>query len=252
MSTQTLSLEKTLDLRKQKVLDLKKSAGIEGQFAKVKLVLDYSGSMANLYRDGDVQQLVERLLPIGMAFDDDGEVDVYLFHDGVIKIKETMNVKNINGFIDRAINGKKMGFTNYAPAINAVVKDSVAVTGTTEEKVKTGLFSSKKVVRNVYGKEDLPTYCIFITDGANDDKPETETTMIDVSYAPVFFQFVGIGSASFPFLEKLDDLKGRHIDNANFFTVPSLRSKSDDDLYKLLLTEFPSYIKEARSKGLIN
>lgn len=250
--TPTLSLEKELTLRKEKVLDLKKKSGIEGQFAQVKLVLDYSGSMSTLYRRGDVQALVERLLPIGMAFDADGEVDVYLFHQGVMKINETMNMSNIQGFIDRAIKGKDMGSTNYSPVMKAVVKDSTKVIGTTERKIKTGFLASKKVTMNVYEKEQYPTYCIFITDGANDDKPETEAALVDASYAPVFFQFVGIGGAEFPFLEKLDDLKDRFIDNANFFSVRDLATKSDDDLYKLLLTEFPSYIKEAKSRGLIN
>jgi len=46
-------------------------------------------------------------------------------------------------------------------------------------------------------------------------------------------------------------LQGRNIDNANFFKVQDLASKTDDDLYNLLLTEFPSFVKEARSKNLI-
>lgn len=40
-------------------------------------------------------------------------------------------------------------------------------------------------------------------------------------------------------------------DNANFFKTPDLSKVSDEELYKLLLTEFPSFIKEARNKDMI-
>jgi hypothetical protein len=46
-------------------------------------------------------------------------------------------------------------------------------------------------------------------------------------------------------------MNGRFIDNANFFKIENLNTKSDDELYSLLLTEYPQYIVEARSKGLI-
>lgn len=98
---------------------------------------------------------------------------------------------------------------------------------------------------------DLPTYVIFITDGDNGDHAEAERAVREASAAPIFFQFVGIGRESFPFLSKMDTMSGRVIDNANFFSVSNLGQKSDDELYKLLLTEFPSYVKEARTKGLI-
>ena len=35
--------------------------------------------MSGLYRQGKVQALVERLLALALRFDDDGEVDVFLF-----------------------------------------------------------------------------------------------------------------------------------------------------------------------------
>lgn len=238
MSTTTLDLSKELDLRKQKVLDLRKDLGLNNQKAQVVLALDFSGSMSELYRKGYVQKLVERLLPIGMAFDDNQEVDFYLFTDDSKKLPENLTAANIEGYIDQKVRGKySMGGTNYAPVIKAITKE----------------FAKKKGLLGLGGYQtmDYPVYVIFITDGDNSDKAETEKAIIEASNTGIFFQFVGIGSDRFPFLEKLDTMPGRNVDNANFFAVEDLHSKSDDDLYKLLLTEFPGYVHQARAKELI-
>lgn len=236
--TQTLDLTKQLDLRKEKILNLKKSIGLENQKAQVVLALDYSGSMDELYRSGKVQELVERLLPIGMAFDDNQEVDFYIFQNNCTKLPENLTVQNIPGYINSKVYRKyDMGGTEYAPVLTKILKD----------------FSKKGGLLGMgdYKKLEYPVYVIFITDGDNSDKPKSEDVIREASKTGIFFQFVGIGKANFPFLEKLDNLQGRNIDNANFFSVNDLSAKSDDDLYKLLLTEFPSYVKEARDKGLI-
>ena len=39
--------------------------------------------------------------------------------------------------------------------------------------------------------------------------------------------------------------------NANFFHVNDVASISDDELYNHLLDEFPSWLKEARSKDIL-
>lgn len=239
MSTQTLDLQKTLDLRKQKVLDLRKDLGLNHQKAQVVLALDYSGSMGSLYTKGKVQELVERILPIGMAFDDNGEVDFYLFHDGSIKLPETLTVNNIPGYINSKVIGKyDMGGTDYAPVINQIVKDFG-----NKKKGLLGLGATEPL--------DYPVYVIFITDGDTSNKSGVEKAVKDASNHGIFFQFVGIGSAGFDFLQKLDTMPGRFIDNANFFEVNDLDKKSDDELYKLLLTEFPAWIHGSRAKGLI-
>ena len=41
--------------------------------------MDYSGSMSTLYRDGIVQELVERLFPLALEFDDN---EIFLREDG--------------------------------------------------------------------------------------------------------------------------------------------------------------------------
>ena len=47
--------------------------------AKVVLVMDYSGSMEELYLNGSVQRVITRLLPIALKFDDDKKLESWLF-----------------------------------------------------------------------------------------------------------------------------------------------------------------------------
>lgn len=57
--------------------------------------------------------------------------------------------------------------------------------------------------------------------------------------------------SDFSFLEKLDDLSGRYIDNADFFSVEDPQHVSDHELYDLLMQEYPSWVRAASTKGLI-
>ena len=65
---------------------MKKTAGIvlekkklTGVVARVGLVLDISGSMRNLYKNGTVQKVVERILAVASQFDDDGMLDIWVY-----------------------------------------------------------------------------------------------------------------------------------------------------------------------------
>ncbi len=132
-----------------------------------------------------------------------------------------------------------MSATSYAPVLKALFDDFTSG----------GSFLG-------FGKKrkqtlDLPVYNIFITDGNCDDKSNTEEVIRDMSKYGIFNQFVGIGYEQFMFLDKLDNLSGREIDNANFFKVQNIGMETDASLYDKLLTEFPSWIQLARAKGMI-
>ena len=75
--------------------------------------------------------------------------------------------------------------------------------------------------------------------------------MKEASYLPIFWQFVGVGGKNYGILENLDAMTGRFVDNAGFFALDDFRRVSNDELYDRLLAEFPSWLKEARVKGMI-
>lgn len=171
--------------------------------------------------------MCEQLLALGVKFDDDGEVDVFLFgnHDYEVgKLSES----NSYGFVEQEITSKYPleGKTNYAGVIKRI---------------------SEKYTRE-YGK---PAYVLFIADGNNHDESEAKQAIIDASSMPIFWQFVGVGNKStFEFLEKLDDIPHRQLDNADFFALNDLDQISDEELYKRMLTEFPSWLEEAKRQKL--
>lgn len=222
VSTDTIAdndVIKKINLNKEEVnkICLKKKPLISLK-AKVKLVLDYSGSMSWFYDDGTIQEVVEKIVPLALQFDDDGELEVYLFSDDVKQIKNC-NINNVNGYVEKYANWE-YGGTEYSPVI-------------------------KKISKNC--KNDLPEYIIFITDGDNSDKLDTTIAIKEVSKKPIFFQFIGVGNSKFKYLEQLDDMRGRYVDNADFFKV----SEMSDITYDKLLTEFPTWLENEKVKDML-
>lgn len=212
--------------------------------ARVVLVLDVSGSMEGLYSSGKVNELVKRVLPIGLGFDDDGEIDVYAFGT---------NAKSIGGY----------GLSNYRQCVSDVLAKT-SWSGTRYE-------SALKLIDDKYGNSTQPVYVIFVTDGDTENKEGAAELVRKMSSKPCFLQFVGLGEdvrpqtkkktgffaslsrslSSFTFLEKLDDLPGRVVDNANFFAIKDPTSLSDAEFYDLLMAEYPEWLKAAKAKGIL-
>lgn len=234
-----------LDLRKQIVLDLKKEKGLEGQIATVAAVYDRSGSLDWAYRDGTMQRLTERVLPVGLGFDDNETVDLFIFHNNAWRSKVDIQRNTINAVIPE-ITRHSSGGTSYAPAIKLILDEYIGAAVNTGG----GLFS-KGTSQRPNKKLPYPVFVLYFTDGANDDKVETESLIREASKYGIYFQFIGIGNADMPFLEKLDDLSGRELDNAGFFRAKDIDRMSDNELYGAMMTEFPVFVQQARGKSMI-
>lgn len=252
-------LEKKMEQKAPKLLDLSKKAkislekvGLQDHNAKVALCLDISGSMSKMYRSGKIQEFVERILALGTRFDDDGSIDVFLFGKNAYDAGE-ITIDNFNGSVDRLIKQHPLeGNTYYGKAMKSIRKHYFGHGGKQDKP-----FSQK-----------YPVYVMFVTDGAPFDKSDATSHIQHSSYEPIFWQFMAIGKSNksakkkggffssliqsdFSFLEQLDNLTGRYLDNANFFSVEDPLEVSDTELYDLLMTEYPGWVKAASQKGLI-
>lgn len=221
----------TLNLRKETLGICLEKKNINNLTARVGLVLDQTGSMKGLYKNGTAQEVVDRLLPMGLKFDDNGELDMWIFAQRFKRL-DSVTEADFYQYVDREILGNPKNqlweATYYAPVMRDVL--------------------------NKYVKEepsDIPTIIYFITDGENFDHPATEALVREASKYNIFWQFVGIGREKFTFLKKLDDMGGRHIDNADFFQLNDIRTISDGELYERLLQEYPSWERQARQMGMI-
>lgn len=257
-SSTKISLEKRVEREAPQLVNLVKHAsvsldkvGLANHRARVCLCLDISGSMGALYRQGLVQTFAERILALACQFDDDGQIDVFLFGQRVHQ-PAPMGLANLNGYIAQVIARHPLeGDTRYGSAMEAI---------------RAFYFpDAAGGARNEPHKAALPVYVMFVTDGSTSDKALTEKQLRWSSREPIFWQFMGIGKgrksksklmaafldSDFPVLEKLDELPGRLIDNAGYFSVSSPAEHPDNALYDLLMTEYPEWLKLASRHGLL-
>jgi len=239
-----------VDLKKKAAVSLQKK-GLSGQRAKVALVIDISASMDNLFSSGTVQKTCERLLGLAMNFDDNQAADIFLFGERSHSVGE-LTENNFSDFVQKQILRKYSleGYTRYAGVMKDVIDFYYPGQAPQNKPSLFGLFRSKKEEKEVSPAEE-PVYVLFLTDGDNGDHAASEEVIREASKLGIFWQFVGIGRTSFNFLRNLDEMPGRHIDNANFFALDDLNRITDEELYDRMLTEFPSWIKEAKSKGVL-
>jgi hypothetical protein len=246
-----------LSLTKKAAVSLEKK-GLGEHTARVAICLDISGSMQGLYRSGKIQALAERVLALGLRFDDDGEVDVFLFGRRG-HAAGSLNLGNHGGFTDAMLRRHPLeGATSYGAAMK-LVREHYFGTGKRRKSSHPG---------------DVPVYVMFITDGNATDPDVAREQVVSSSYEPLFWQFMAIGSSSkavdaapsgrrgfgsrmaswatgdFAFLEELDDMGGRYLDNADFFAVQDPANVSDEQLFDLLMGEYPDWLSQARRKGL--
>jgi len=220
--------------------------------AKVALCLDISGSMYDLYDSGKIQQCAERILALGCRFDDDGAIEIFLFGQRAHHAGE-MTLENFGSCITQLRQRYRFeGATNYGEAIAAIQnfyfpRPQAPQPGFLQRLV--GGQPNAPAPEPIAAQE--PVYVMFVTDGAATDAAKAQTELTLASYAPIFWQFMAIGSGEFPFLERLDELPGRFIDNANFFAVRDPLETPDHQLYDLLMTEYPQWLQEAQTKGLL-
>lgn len=234
-----LSLAKAADA----VID---KSRLNGQTAKVAVMLDFSGSMSQQYRSGAMQRLTEKVLALGTQFDDDGAIDFFVFDNNSEHLGE-VSITDFEGSVARLTRGRSMGRTYYEKAI-LKVRDQFGFGNAAP--AKRSLFGFKKATSDAL-PADQPVYVLFLTDGKPDDPELAAKAVAGVSHLPIFWKFISIGPSKIKFLQDLDDMSGRFMDNADYKHVSDVDALSDVDLFDALLEEFPEWILEARSKGLI-
>ena len=236
-----VSLEKKISESAPKLISLVKplkvaleKKNLQETVAKVALVMDISGSMYSTYQNGTVQEIVNKIVPLAVQFDDDGELDFW-YYGSICRRMDSVNLRN------------------YERAVPADWSDLM-------EDLKCGN-NEPAVMREViaeYENSKLPAYVVFISDGGVSYEDKIKDLLIKSSKMPIFWQFVGLGGAGFfgrflgtyGIFEKLSTLSGRYVDNANFFALDDFRKVDNAELYSRLLNEFPNWLKEAKAKRI--
>lgn len=233
-----VSLEKKVAEAAPQLVSLAKKAQVSLEKAKltetrarVGLVLDASGSMNGQYSRGHVQEVVNRLLPLAVHFDDDGALDCWAFASKPMRLTP-VTLSNFNDFITTDHGGWRAwdlgSRVNNEPKVMRQVIDFYKQSG-----------------------DRTPVYILFISDGGVSQNREIIKLMSEAAKLPIFWQFVGLGGHGYGVLEKLDDMEGRVVDNCNFFALDRLDEIAEEKLYDLLMEEFPDWLRAARSAGIL-
>lgn len=234
----TISLEKKLAASAPHLLSLAKKAQLSLEKnnlthvkARVALVLDVSGSMNGQYSKGRVQEVINRLVPLAVHFDDDGELDCWGFGAKACKLT-SISLANHEDYV----NTEDGGWRNW--------------------NVGQRINDEPKVIRQVIDHykqsgDQTPVYVMFLSDGGIHESRAITKLIVEAAKLPVFWQFVGLAGSSYGILEKLDSMPGRLVDNCGFFALDDLHDISEEQLYDRLMGEFPSWLKDARAAGII-
>ncbi|HDS0956963.1 TPA: VWA domain-containing protein [Pseudomonas putida] len=235
----TFSLEKKVAAQAPALISLAKKAQISLEKnnlttvkAKLAFVLDVSGSMNPQYSRGRVQEAVNRLMPLAVAFDDDAELDVFAFGAKPVQLSPA-TLSNYSDYVITEQGGWKKW--EVGQRINDEPK-------------------AMRLVMDFYNRSGgaEPVYIIFLSDGGVHKNREITELMIEASGRPFFWQFVGLGGQGYGILEKLDDMPGRVVDNCSFFAMDDLHDLTEDALYDKLMKDFPAWLKESKAKGIIS
>lgn len=219
----------SIDLRKKIVQITLEKKNLTGVTARVGIVLDITGSMRNLYANGTVQEVVERILAVACKFDDNHSLDVWVYDTEFSRLPPVTEQELGSYVFTHIMNNNtihKFGRNNEPPVMEDIINKY------TEEE-----------------PDSTPVFIIFINDGGV-VKP-TKKVITAASVQPIFWQFVGIGNSDFEVLMQLDTMKGRLVDNANFIHLDRIEQVTDEELYDQLLNEFPLWLKAAKEKRLI-
>ncbi len=241
-----------LAFAKQARVSLEKNH-LSTQQARVAICLAISTAMAKLYSNGRIQQLSEKILALACQWQETVTVEVFLCNDKAHHLP-ALHLHNFDGFCQL--------LPNHAPLDKPICYGKVM-----------------KMLRNFYFPTEInphkplitqahsPVYVVFITDSNTDDSEETRRQLKGSSYEPIFWQFMVIGkttksiknksfisksfASDFSFLESLDNLAARYLNNIDFFSVEDPEELSDAELYDALTVAYSLWLKSAREKQML-
>jgi hypothetical protein len=218
---------------------------------RVGVALDVSGSAQPLYKNGTMQATIDRLVPVAMRFDDNGEMDVWSFDNNHNQL-DSVGKMDYEDYIKREILANndisKWGSTRYAGVMEAMVGFYFGAQGRPAPATRGGFFgslfggkASPAPVAKASTAPLQPAMVLFITDGANDDRAAAEKVLRNSQSQSLYWQLVGVGNPrEFGFLKEMAD----ELPNAGFVHLSNLKI-TDEALYDQLLSEeLCSFIKD--------
>ncbi len=221
--------------------------------AEVVLCMDVSDQMEDYLESGKAQKIADKILAFASHMDIDSHIDLFLFAERAFFIG-SMDLSNFEGYIFEAMKNYNLsGSADYVNVINLI----------RTTYLKNAVREGKIAVR------ETPIYVYFISNGETDNPDEIAAEIARASYEPIFWEFMTMGTTradlqkgimgwllrpfvdDYSFLELLDNMEDRFLDNVDHFNVFDPSAISDTEFYSLMMGEFQIWLKQAKEKGLI-
>ncbi len=225
----------SIDLHKkaEKVgISLKKNGINNPPIVEVSACWDISGSMQGRYFNGEVQEALNHVLGLAMAFDPSHKLKNFVFDDRWAGLDVMATPNNYQNYIrDQVLNEDKIpkwSGTEYAEVIHGVQDFHFG------KRQGGGFFSMfrKKQSETAKAVGHRPVINFFFTDGDNQDRRAAEEAFQRASEFPIFFCLIGLGrGSSFSFLKYLDKTEP----DCEFVDLSNLNI-SDEALYAKIMT----------------
>jgi hypothetical protein len=195
-------------------------------------LLDESGSMYPFFRDGTVQEIVERALAWSASVDNDGMAPFGAFGSHHIWHEE-VDLTNVTNIVDN--NGwEPWGSTNLTDSLDAILK----------------------MIQDMGdGWQMDPILLFIVTDGSPDNRATVKDRICKLSQYPVFIKILRVGNdpGAKAFVEDLDNMTtGRLVDNVEAPDNGLRRGMPDDEFNSLMINDMDKYIREATLVGLLS
>ncbi|WP_339130406.1 VWA domain-containing protein [Streptomyces sp. f51] len=244
-----LDMRKRLSLRKEQVAVSLRKHGAVGVRARVILVLDASGSMSFLYSKGVVADVVERMAAVAAQLDDDGEMQAWTFASNPARLPD-LALGDLPDWLELHVRVGELTLFRRKKPKKGLLPGQVDMRAVGIQNEEQKVIAEVRTYVREHPAAD-PTLVLFFSDGGVYRNKEIETELREAVEEPVFWQFVGLGRSNYGVLERFDTLPGRRVDNVGFFAVDDISDVPDPELYDRLLSEFPSWMKEARRLGIV-
>ena len=240
MSTAAISTKrKVFDLSKKahKVIAKRAMINVRSRWG---FAIDVSGSMKDLYRRGVVQATMERFLALAIRMDDDSEMETWAFSDQTTPLggvtPDTANEYVRDHIIRAKLAGKWKG-TYYLDAIRMPHRAWFPSLYPRQKTILDTLLGRPGKVPALPLKNppaEGKAVLMLVTDGANDDRDETQTFLRWVENSPFYVNFVPIGNPSdFQFLHEMAE----RYQNVGISWITDIEKISDENLYETVLSE---------------
>ncbi|MFD5635283.1 VWA domain-containing protein [Streptomyces sp. NPDC127077] len=244
-----VDMRKRLSLRKEQVAVSLRKHGAVGVRARVILVLDASGSMSFLYSKGVVADVVERMAAVAAQLDDDGEMQAWTFASNPARLPD-LALGDLPEWLEHHVRVGELTLFRRKKPRKGLLPGQVDMRAVGIQNEEQKVIAEVRAFVRAHPAAD-PTLVLFFSDGGVYRNKEIENELREAVEEPVFWQFVGLGRSNYGVLERFDTLPGRRVDNVGFFAVDDISDVPDPELYDRLLSEFPSWVKEARRLGIV-